>query len=163
MRKTTLILILVSSVVLSGCAGMKGKAEVARIEEWASETAPKAQAGEIKWSSFYEQYYNNVRSAEGLIYNQAAFLGVLDMMITASLDFEAGKITEQEFRAKGREGDILMTQSYEEVQARLAEMQAESLQRASQNLMQMQQQQQYQSPVQTNCLKTGNMVNCTSY
>jgi hypothetical protein len=83
---------------LVGCANSATK----KVEAFNAENYPKAESGEIKYSTYYEQAYQLASEIEGLAAQGVVMQGLAEM-IKVSREYESGGLSYQEFKDKERE------------------------------------------------------------
>jgi len=85
--------------VLVGCANHPA---IKKYDGHKAENYPKAESGEIKYSTYFEQAYQIISEGDG-VPNQGIALQRMAAMIKLSREYESGAISLQEFKDKERE------------------------------------------------------------
>ena len=114
MRITILI---IAALLLAGCAHQA----VNEFKTYSESQKPKAESGEMLWSDYYKTLYSIAAKANGVA-NQADAMSIMNTMIDASLYYEAGTITKQDFDSiqRAAEVDLANSRQYHESKARAA-------------------------------------------
>jgi hypothetical protein len=139
------------------------------VNEWVAVNHPLAVHGQMKWSEYYTQLFDQV--AQSHVANKGTAMERANLMIQGAQKYEAGTMSKENFFAMQR-----MAQEWEakeaEAQQRRSNM---ALGQALQNVGEMYKKapiptynpppvQSYTTkpPVQTNCTTYGNQISCTS-
>jgi hypothetical protein len=103
MKMKSLILIIVSAVAITGCTTPSRNSEIdprfAALKTYSTEYRPKAVAGEIAWSDYYNGAYQRALASNV----PGEHLALINQMIWNSEQFEAGKISKEEFTYRQRD------------------------------------------------------------
>jgi di/tripeptidase len=163
--KTTLILFL--AIMAIGCASTSNKQYVTSPSKQYSEANyPKVQTGEMKWSDYYKGLYDKVSMERNLTTGDE--LLALNGLIDTARDYEANKITKDQFESKRREVQANLTKMASDYQLKQAEIQAsQPAPEPSGYKPYIRKSRPLPPPVQmprtTNCSTWGNQTSCTTY
>lgn len=138
---------------LCSCANMQNN----NVSKYAESNIKLAKAGEMKWSDYYKGLYDELSKINSN--SKGEYLQLANTMIDASLDYENGKLTKDQFESIQRDavakGSMIDERS--NAQARAASAQALD------NYVRFQQMQRANMPHPVNCnsYRVGNNVNTT--
>lgn len=152
MKKIVAVLL---CAALTGCGVM----EIYRFEQWQADARPRADSGEMPWSEYYTQAFDEVSKlpdsypGKGLAMLQSATL------IDAARAMEAGQMPREEFFSLQRKAKAQMQMHNEQAALQQQAITQQWLQ--TQALIQ----QQYKPARRTNCssYQLGNSVQTTCY
>lgn len=85
-------LILITVVLLAACT----HPAVREFQTWSEQTKPLAESGKITWSDYYKEAFKRIADVPN-IPNKASAMERADMLITASVAYEGGKISKEDF------------------------------------------------------------------
>jgi hypothetical protein len=163
--KSTIALFVIA--LITGCAGISNNQyAIAPSKQYSDANYPKVQSGEMKWSEFYKGLYEKVSTERNLTTGDE--LLVLNNLIGAAQEYEANKISKDQFDSKRREGQAHLTKVASDYQLKQAEIEAslpapepyvyQAPVRAKRPPLES-----FKAPRQTNCSTYGNQTNCTTY
>src|SRR5450830_375595 len=92
---------------------------------YVSTNKPLAESGSMKWSDYYKGLYEKV--AQIKVNGTGQQLMLINNMISISLDYEAGKITKEQFDAATRDARAKESMLTEQVNGENAENRARSM------------------------------------
>lgn len=143
---------------------------ITEFSAWSIAERDKALRGEALWSSFYLEAYSRLGALPPGI-GKADTMDYYNRLIPAARDYEAGKITKEQFFDVRR---FMQVEQQKKAAAR-QEMQADANREAARQILMMRAMTPapvfqplpmppaVRSPTQTNCQRLGNEVNCTTY
>jgi hypothetical protein len=161
------LIALLATVVLIGCASTaNNQYNLSPSKQYSEANYPKVQSGEMKWSDYYKGLYERVSTERNLTTGDE--LLTLNGLIGYAQDYEASKITKDQFDSKRREAQANLTKVASDYQLKQAEIEASKP---------APEPYQYQTPIRksrpiqpaaqmprtTNCSTWGNQTNCTTY
>jgi hypothetical protein len=164
MKKITALLV---TVLLIGCASTaNNQYTLSPSKQYSESNYPKVQSGEMKWSDYYKGLYESVSTERNLTTGDE--LLTLNGLIGYAQDYEANKITKDQFDSKRREAQANLTKLASDYKLKQAEIEASKP---------APEPYQYQTPIRksrptppavqmprtTNCSTYGNQTNCTTY
>jgi hypothetical protein len=161
-----IILALLALTTLLGCATPRNEVAISPSKQFSEANYPKVQSGEMKWSDYYKGLYESVSTERNLTTGDE--LLTLNGLIGYAQDYEANKITKDQFDSKRREAQANLTKVASDYQLKQAEIEASKP---------APEPYQYQTPIRksrsippaaqmprtTNCSTYGNQTNCTTY
>jgi hypothetical protein len=163
--KSVLALLICASLI--GCASNNIQAQSAA-EKYAQEHMPLVEQGKLKRSDYYIGFYDAVASQPD--YTTGDILKVINNQIKAALDYEANKITKEEYESHRRNAIAQHQKIQSDYQLKIEQINASRpveptyiYQPPVINYTPMQTIPQIRSPQQTNCTTYGNQVSCTTY
>lgn len=91
-------LFLLLAFLLAGCGAVEQRQAVRHAETYIADKKPMAERGELAWSEYYKGLYNFLMWANA----PGDTLGRVNEMTRVAQDYEAGKITKDEFDYRRR-------------------------------------------------------------
>jgi hypothetical protein len=86
---------------LAGCAYAEHQQAVRHVHSYVADKRPMAERGDIKWSDYYKGLYNFLSAANA----PGATLGQANEMIRVAGNYEAGRISKEDFEYARRDAD----------------------------------------------------------
>jgi uncharacterized protein YceK len=164
MRKLLTALVI---MLIAGCANIPSNHyALSPSKQYSEANYPKVQSGEMKWSAYYKGLYESVSTERTLTTGDE--LLTLNGLIGHAQDYEANKITKDQFDSRRREAQANLTKIASDYQLKQAEIEAsrpapEPYQYQTPIRKSRPLPNQVQMPRQTNCSTYGNQTNCTTY
>lgn len=161
MKIRNCLVVLTFAFALAACAN-------AQLKNYAAVNKPLAENGQIKWSIYYSGLYDEVLNSS--VPNRGSALERIAVMIQVSQAFESGNISKEQFDHMTRLTQAAQATDDDAQRDRSRVAMAAALQGISQSYQQssaaaMQRANSYAAPattVRTNCVATGNQVDCTT-
>lgn len=154
MKKTVVVI----AMLLSACANQQDlayKAKNEMLSQAAKEDSAALAAGTMKQSEYYSRLYERLSQPPVSPPQYAAMQGA-SRMIDVAKDYEAGRITKDQFDSAHRQAMIEFQGTMQRAQAQAA-AQADANRRAAAMYMLQ------NRPITTNCNRFGNSSTCTTY
>lgn len=145
------IIVIALTILMSGCATVKPSP----VNNYIIDNKELASSGNMKWSDYYKGLYEvmSKQSSPGTGYQ----LEHINNMIDLSLSYETGNITKDQYDSATRAIKSKAAQSAESANSQsIRDYQAQHANDSPPPVY------QYKMPVQTQCTKYGNTVNCTT-
>lgn len=152
-----IIILIVAFIALSGCATMKTQSEVDNIRTWAFQELPKAKSGEVKWSDYYTTLHDKFKPVE-MLQNKGFILEILALSIDASIAYEKGKISQDEFKSFQRKSNAQYEQIEEATRLRNQQAASNAINQYLQNQVLINSDWQARQPIYCNSTQFGNTV-----
>lgn len=159
MKKSTLLFIGCLIAVVTGCASIadqKISAKQAALGSWIEMQKSALDAGTIKRSSYYAEYYQHLNADPVTQYDLVAMDALASTLIPAARRMESGQISKEEFADIRRRVDVSIKSKW----ANLAAAEQQRRQQATATALQYY---MLTKPVTTNCFGGPYSASCTSY
>lgn len=140
--------LLIVALLLSGCATLN--TNVSPSESYATNNLPLAREGKIKWSDYYLGLYNKLQTESYL--NTGNQLVICNELIDTSKEFEAGKLTKDQFESKRRDAI-----------GRLKQLETNTKIENEPSIFAVPYGPAYTPPRSTSCTTSGGQTFCTTY
>jgi hypothetical protein len=150
-----LLLSLILAFGLIGCANTKNS----ELSKWSADTHEKAKSGEIKWSQYYIQLFENIEKAD-LGQSKGHALYVANNLITASQKYESGQISKEQFEGEQRSAKAYTANIEAQIQKEEEIRYSNGLDAMQNSFKQSQQYYQRQIDKQRTCTTYGNTTTC---
>jgi hypothetical protein len=151
-------LLVAACVALSGC----GLMQMQKFNEWNADARARAESGELAWSEYYLQAFNEVSKLPGSMPGKGLAMLQSATLLDAAKAMEAGQMPRDEFFSLQRKAKAQMQIQLQQEQAQAAAQQQVFMQQWLQTQALIQQ--QYRPPPTTNCssYRVGNTIqtNC---
>lgn len=141
-------ILLLLALLISGCATLN--TNVSPSESYATNNLPLAREGKIKWSEYYLGLYNKLQTESYL--NTGNQLVICNELIDTSKEFEAGKLTKDQFESKRRDAI-----------GRLKQLETNTKIENEPSIFAVPYGPAYTPPRATTCTSSGGQTFCTTY